>query len=145
KKVSAFLDEYHELTPDDPRNVIKFQPLTSIHLHSNRGLEIEANGNMSTIYIFSATAFFILLIACINFMNLSTAQSLRRAKEVGIRKVVGSKKGQLVFQFLSESVLVSFFALIISVVLILAIVPEFNEISGKQLVINPVENIQVIL
>ncbi len=143
-KVSTFLDEYHELTPDDPRNSITFQPLTSIHLHSNRGLEIEANGNVNTIYIFSAIAFFILLIACINFMNLSTAQSLRRAKEVGIRKVVGSKKGQLVFQFLSESILVSIFALVISVGLILLIVPEFNEISGKQLVINPMENLQVV-
>src|SRR5690606_18686097 len=112
------MDEYHELTPDDPRNIIKFQPLTSIHLYSNRGLEVEANGNVNTIYIFSAIAFFILLIACINFMNLSTAQSLRRAKEVGIRKVVGSKKTQLVFQFLSESLLVSIFALIISIALI---------------------------
>ncbi len=144
EKASTFLDEYHELTPDDPRNVIRFQPLTSIHLTSNRGLEIEANGNVNTIYIFSAIAFFILLIACINFMNLSTAQSLKRSKEVGIRKVVGSNKSQLVFQFLSESIVVSLVALVISIGLIMLIIPKFNELSGKQLIINPMENLEVV-
>ncbi|MEQ8924373.1 MAG: ABC transporter permease [Fulvivirga sp.] len=144
-KVSTFLDEQQELTADDTPNIIKFQPLTSIHLTSNRGLEIEANGNMNTIYIFSAIAFFILLIACINFINLSTAQSLKRAKEVGIRKAVGSNKSQLVFQFLSESVIISLVSLAISIVLLVLIIPKFNELSGKQLVINPLENIQAVL
>ena len=126
KKISAFLDDYHQLTPDDPRNVIRLQPLTAIHLYSNRGLEIEVNGNMNTVYILSAIAFFILLIACINFMNLTTAQSLKRAREVGIRKVVGSRKDQLIFQFLSESIVISFIALFISIILLTAIVPTFN-------------------
>lgn len=140
KKISEFLDKYHGLTPDQPRNVLRLQPLTSIHLYSNRGLEIEANGNVNTVYVLSAIAFFILIIACINFMNMTTAQSLKRAREVGVRKVVGSKKTQLVFQFLSESVLISFIALAVASLLLVLIVPQFNAISGKHLTINPFEN-----
>ncbi|HNG44070.1 MAG TPA: FtsX-like permease family protein, partial [Cyclobacteriaceae bacterium] len=143
--ISKFLDKYHELKPEDTPNRLRLQPLTDIHLHSNRGLEIEANGNMNTVYILSAIAFFILVIACINFMNLTTAQSLKRAREVGVRKVVGSKRSHLIFQFLSESVLISFIALILAAVLLSIVVPKFNELSGKQLVLNPVENITVIL
>ncbi|MEM9299933.1 MAG: ABC transporter permease [Bacteroidota bacterium] len=145
ERVSAYLDEYHEVAEDEPGNVIKLQPLTSIHLNSNRGLEIEANGNMKTIYIFSAIAFFILLIACINFMNLSTAQSLKRAKEVGIRKVAGCHKNQLIFQFLSESVVISLSALAIAILALIIAVPEFNDITGKRLELNPIENKEVIL
>ncbi len=140
KKISEFMDKHEERTADQPKNILKLQPLTSIHLHSNRGLEVEANGNMNTVYILSAIAFFILIIACINFMNLTTAQSLKRAREVGIRKVVGSRKSQLVFQFLSESVVISFIALILSIVFLILIVPLFNEVSGKQIVINPLQN-----
>lgn len=145
KTISKFLDKYHELKPEDTPNVLRLQPLTEIHLHSNRGLEVEANGNMNTVYILSAIAFFILVIACINFMNLTTAQSLKRAREVGVRKVVGSKRSHLIFQFLSESVLISFIALILAAVLLTLVVPKFNELSGKQLVLNPIENITVIL
>ncbi len=140
QKISEFMDKHEERTADQPKNILKLQPLTSIHLHSNRGLEAEANGNMNTVYILSAIAFFILIIACINFMNLTTAQSLKRAREVGIRKVVGSKKSQLIFQFLSESVVISFIALVLSVVLLILIVPQFNQLSGKQIIINPLEN-----
>ena len=140
KKISEFMDKYEERTADQPKNVLRLQPLTSIHLYSNRGLEVEANSNMNTVYILSAIAFFILIIACINFMNLTTAQSLKRAREVGIRKVVGSKKAQLIFQFLSESVVISFISLIISILLLNLVLPTFNEISGKQIIINPFEN-----
>ncbi len=140
KKISAFMDKYQELTPDQRRNDLRLQPLSSIHLYSSRGLEIEANGNMNTVYIMSAVAFFILIIACINFMNLTTAQSLNRAREVGIRKVVGSKRAQLIFQFLSESVLISFFALLLSVVILILTIPKFNEISNKEIVLNPLQN-----
>jgi putative ABC transport system permease protein len=140
KKISEFMDKYEERTADQPKNVLRLQPLTSIHLYSNRGLEVEANSNMNTVYILSAIAFFILIIACINFMNLTTAQSLKRAREVGIRKVVGSKRAQLIFQFLSESVVISFISLIISILLLTLALPTFNEISGKQIIINPFEN-----
>jgi putative ABC transport system permease protein len=145
KTISKFLDKYHELKPEDTPNSLRLQPLTTIHLHSNRGLEVEANGNMNTVYILSAIAFFILVIACINFMNLTTAQSLKRAREVGVRKVVGSKRSHLVFQFLSESVLISLIALVLAIVVLGIVVPKFNELSGKQLVLNPLENITVIL
>ncbi len=140
KKISSFMDKYEERTADQDRNDLRLQPLTSIHLHSSRGLEIEANGNMNTIYILSAIAFFILIIACINFMNLTTAQSLKRAREVGIRKVVGSKRVQLVFQFLSESVLISFMGLVLAVLILVLIIPKFNEIANKELVLNPLQN-----
>jgi len=143
--ISKFLDKYHELKPEDTPNHIRLQPLTDIHLHSNRGLEVEANGNMNTVYILSAIAFFILIIACINFMNLTTAQSLKRAREVGVRKVVGGKRSHLIFQFLSESVLISLIALVLATALLGIVVPKFNELSGKQLVLNPLENITVVL
>lgn len=139
-KTSEFMDTYQELTPDQPGNKLVLQPVTSIHLHSNRGLEVEANGNMNTVYIMSAVAFFILIIACINFMNLTTAQSLRRAREVGVRKVVGSNRIQLIFQFLSESVVISFAALMLSVIILILILPIFNELSGKEIIFNPLQN-----
>ncbi|MBT1712145.1 ABC transporter permease [Fulvivirgaceae bacterium PWU5] len=144
KTISSFLDKYQNIQAGDDPNVIRLQPLTSIHLHSNRGLEIEANGNMNTVYTLSAIAFFILIIACINFMNLTTAQSLKRAREVGIRKVVGSQKRQLIFQFLSESVVISFLSLTLAIVLLTLIVPQFNFISGKEIVINPLKNSLIV-
>jgi putative ABC transport system permease protein len=107
------------------------QPVTSIHLHSDMTGEPEELGSMSYIYIFSAVAFFMLLIACINYMNLTTARSARRAKEIGIRKVTGSSKLQLVLQFLVESTLTAVFALLLSIGLIALLLPTFNMLSGK--------------
>ncbi|HTN08461.1 ABC transporter permease [Agriterribacter sp.] len=112
---------------------IKFeaQPITSIHLHSTTANEPEETGSMSYIYIFSAVAFFMLLIACINYMNLTTARSARRAKEIGIRKVTGSNKTQLVLQFLIESTLTASVALLLSIGLIALFLPMFNTLAGK--------------
>ncbi|MFT3705405.1 MAG: ABC transporter permease [Agriterribacter sp.] len=112
---------------------IRFEvvPITSIHLHSKTANEPEELGSMSYIYIFSAVAFFMLLIACINYMNLTTARSARRAKEIGIRKVTGSNKAQLVLQFLVESSLTAFIALLISIGLIALFLPTFNTLAGK--------------
>jgi putative ABC transport system permease protein len=107
------------------------QPITAIHLHSKLEREPEELGNMSYIWIFSAVAFFMLLIACINYMNLTTARSARRAKEIGIRKVAGSTKKQLVFQFLTESLLAAFVALMLSIALVIILLPVFNFLSGK--------------
>lgn len=145
KKICAFMDKYQEVKPGDRPNDIRLQPLTSIHLYSNLGLEVEANGSMTTVYIMSAVAFFILIIACINFMNLTTAQSLKRAREVGIRKVVGSKKSQLVFQFLSESVVISFVSLLLATAILVVVIPTFNELSGKEIVFNPLQNGLVLI
>ncbi|KAA5542850.1 ABC transporter permease [Adhaeribacter rhizoryzae] len=107
------------------------QPLTSIHLRSQYKFELEPNGNIQYVYIFLAIAGFMLLIACINFMNLSTAGASKRAKEVGIRKVLGSVRQQLIFQFMSESVLISFCALFIAIFLVSLALPVFNDLTGK--------------
>jgi putative ABC transport system permease protein len=109
------------------------QPLTSIHLHSNTSSEFEAGGDIKYVYIFGAIAIFMLLIACINFINLSTAGASKRAKEVGIRKVMGSAKFELIKQFLIESVIITFIALIISFILVQLALPVFNDLSGKNL------------
>jgi putative ABC transport system permease protein len=107
------------------------QPITAIHLHSHLEREPEELGSMSYIWIFSAVAFFMLLIACINYMNLTTARSARRAKEIGIRKVAGSTKKQLILQFLSESLLTAFVSLFFSILLVVLLLPVFNFLSGK--------------
>ena len=107
------------------------QKITAIHLHSNLQNEPEELGNMSYIWIFSAVAFFMLLIACINYMNLTTARSARRAKEIGIRKVTGSSKRQLVTQFLGESLFTSLVAVLLSALLVTLLLSMFNTISGK--------------
>ncbi len=109
-------------------------PITDIHLHSSRDVELEANGNIQYVYIFSAAALFILLIACINFMNLTTARSSGRAKEVGIRKVLGTEKKSLIWQFLTESTLIAVLALLVSLVFVWLSLGWFNDISGKEIV-----------
>lgn len=107
------------------------QPITSIHLHSDMTGEPEELGSMSYIYIFSSVALFMLIIACINYMNLATARSARRAKEIGIRKVMGSTRPQLIAQFLIESVLITIISLLLSMVVIYFLLPHFNRLSGK--------------
>ena len=109
------------------------QPLTKIHLTSDLNGEFEANGNETYVYIFSVLSIIILLIACINFMNLSTAKSSLRAKEVGMRKVVGSGKSRLVLQFLSESIVLSYIALAIGVILAIVLLPLSNNLIGRQI------------
>jgi putative ABC transport system permease protein len=108
-------------------------PLTKIHLHSDRSFELSATGNIQYVYIFGAVALFILLIACINFMNLTTARSAGRAKEVGIRKVLGTERRFLIFQFLTESTLMVIFSLILAIVLAYLVLPLFNQVSNKTL------------
>jgi putative ABC transport system permease protein len=105
--------------------------LTDIHLKSNKAGELETGGNIQYIYIFSGIAVFILLIACVNFMNLSTARSANRSREVGIRKVLGSLKGNLVRQFLAESILVTWIALALALLIAAVALPYFNQLSGK--------------
>ncbi len=111
------------------------QPLTDIHLHP-LGNELYAQGDIRYIYIFSAIALFILVIACINFMNLATARSEMRSREVGMRKILGSQQRQLVAQFIGESVLMALIATLIAVVLIELILPSFNAIANRELAID---------
>ncbi len=107
------------------------QPLTSIHLYSHSNFELGESGDATYLYVFGGIAVFMLIVACINFVNLSTASASRRAKEVGVRKVAGSGRFQLISQFLSESVCITMIALIIAFVLIKLALPAFNDLSGK--------------
>ena len=109
------------------------QPLTSIHLHSDANFELSPGGNIKYVYIFGAIGLFILLIACVNFINLSTASASKRAKEVGIRKVMGSDKTELIKQFLLESLLLTGIALFIAYLLVKLALPVFNHLSTKEL------------
>ncbi|HEY0245719.1 MAG TPA: ABC transporter permease, partial [Mucilaginibacter sp.] len=118
-------------------NYFKFNfiPLKKIHLESNRVGELSANGNLQYVYIFSAIAIFILLIACVNFMNLSTARSSNRAREIGVRKVLGSPRRFLIAQFLTESIMITLAAAIIAVFAACILLPLFNQIAGKELTV----------
>jgi putative ABC transport system permease protein len=140
-KLPAFLKKHIDFLDEMEKQgdyiKLNFTPLYDIHLRSNRSNELGANGNIQYIYIYSGVALFILLLACINFMNLSTAHSSTRAKEVGIRKVLGSPRKGLILQFISESVLMSFLATLAAVLLAWALLPLFNRIAGKDLAITP--------
>ncbi|MEA3317379.1 MAG: ABC transporter permease, partial [Bacteroidota bacterium] len=109
------------------------QPVKKIHLHSDLLSELEENGDMDEIYIYSAIALFLLLIACINFVNLTTAHSANRAKEVGVRKILGADRKMLVHQYVGESVFLSVIAYIFSLCFIELLLPVFNNVVGKDL------------
>ncbi|WP_259067618.1 ABC transporter permease [Mucilaginibacter sp. X4EP1] len=114
------------------------KPLADIHLRdTDAQYPLEKGGDIQHVYIFSLVAIFILLIACVNFMNLATARSSNRAKEVGVRKVLGSARKYLVAQFLTESVLVTLLSAVIAVVLAFMLLPLFNQMADKQLVVTP--------
>jgi len=112
---------------------IKLQALADIHLRSDYHSNLPGQGNIQYVNIFFVVALFILAVACINFMNLATARSARRAKEVGLRKVVGAGRGQLIGQFLGESLFISFIALLIAVIIVCVLLPVFNNLAGKEL------------
>jgi putative ABC transport system permease protein len=124
---------------------LDLQKLTDIHLYSHTDYEAEPNGDIKRVYIFSAIALFILLIACINYMNLSTARATLRAREIGIRKVVGARKKELVFQFLSESLLMTWVAIIIAVGLLYFLLPWLGKLSGEPLSRNLLSKWQVLV
>jgi len=133
----AFLDKHmaSQYQGNKPSQMTRLglQKLTDIHLYSHTDYEAEPNSDISRVYIFAAIAFFILLIACINYMNLSTARSVLRAKEIGIRKVVGAEKKELIFQFIGESILITVIAIVLASCLLLLALPWLNKMSGLQL------------
>ncbi|MFC2121344.1 ABC transporter permease [Bacteroidota bacterium] len=138
--------EYRELYNE--RNIERDYPLQKfkdIHLKSNIPYEIETPGNINTVIVFSIIAVFVLIIACINFINLSTARSEKRAREVGLRKVFGANRTQLIKQFLYESVLLSIIALIIGLLFIEAFLPVFNDLTGKQFVTGDLMNLSTLI
>ncbi|MDY7393878.1 ABC transporter permease [Aureibaculum sp. 2210JD6-5] len=116
-------------------NYIRYHimPLTDIHLYSTRDGGLSANSSIQNVYILSFIGLFLIILACVNFMNLSTAHSLKRAKEVGVRKTLGSNKRDLIYQFLIESGLISLISLLMAVMLSIIVLPLFNELSGKSI------------
>ncbi len=149
KRFPAFLDKHMagQYGPNQPSKFTKLdlQKLTDIHLYSHTDFEAEPNGDINRVYIFSAIALFILLIACINYMNLSTARSALRAKEIGIRKVVGARKKELIIQFLGESVLLTWSAIIIAFVLLYLLLPWLNKISSQNLSVSILFKWQILV
>lgn len=128
---------YKEHVPEKELKVLfHLQPLTEIHLHSNYQVDLPGHGDVQYVNIFFVVAFFILAVACINFMNLATARSARRAKEVGLRKVIGAGRFQLIGQFLGESLLITFIAFLIAVGLVWLLLSPFNQLAGKNLSIH---------
>ncbi len=119
----------------------RLQPLKSIHLHSHLQHEIGPNGDVKYIYIFSVIAVFILLIACVNFMNLATARSTNRSKEVGLRKVVGADRYQIIRQFMGESFIYTFFALLLAFFFVRTALPLFNSLTGKEIQVQDLANV----
>tara|TARA_R110000868_G_scaffold4211_8_gene26527 strand:- start:9335 stop:11767 length:2433 start_codon:yes stop_codon:yes gene_type:complete len=124
-------------------NYIRYHtmPLTAIHLHSSRDSELSANSTIQNVYILLFIGIFLIVLASVNFMNLSTAHSLKRAKEVGIRKTLGSNKSELIRQFLTESGLISFISMLFALVLAVLALPYFNVLAGKEIAIpfsNPI-------
>ena len=140
-KIFNFIQEHSSITT----TTLHLQPIKKIHLYSNLVADIKDNGNIKYIHIFSIIAFFVLFIACINFMNLTTAHAGKRAKEVGMRKIIGAKRDQIIKQFLGESIFLSFFSLIIAVGLVLLFIPVFNNLTGKELVLNSANSLGILL
>jgi putative ABC transport system permease protein len=114
-------------------SALGLQRLPDIHLSSDRDSEWRVNGSIATVYTFSAIAFFVLLIACINFMNLTTARSTQRAREVGVRKVVGANRQQLITQFMGESIMLTALAMLLAVAIVEIILPGFSAFLEKPL------------
>ncbi|MFL5741294.1 MAG: ABC transporter permease [Flavisolibacter sp.] len=147
----AFLDKVYHF-PKEPAGFkgskvthLYLGKMTDIHLKSHLDYEVEDNGDMKRVYIFSIIALFILLIACINYMNLSTARSILRAKEIGIRKTIGAERKEIITQFLSESVLVAWAAIIIAFLATSLLLPWLNKTSGQQISLSILLNWKVLL
>ena len=122
------------------KQTFKLQKLTDIHLRSHLQAEAEGNGDIDTIYVFSIIALFILIVACINYMNLSTARSVNRGREVGMRKVLGAYKSRLITQFFSESIIISFLGMIVAVLFVTLALPVFNHLTGKEMNLDVLNN-----
>ncbi len=134
KKITKFLDNYNKEQSKSFRIELGMQRAADIYLHASFKNGEIAGGRIEYVRLFSIVAIFILLIACINFMNLTTARSVNRAKEIGIRKVVGAVRPALVRQFISEAVLLAFFSMILAMAMVILLLPAFNQLTGKHIV-----------
>ena len=142
--INTLSDKIKNLIPAEDsegnkRFVAGLQPFNEIHLYS-----LDGTDPITYIYIFSIIAIVVLLIACINFMNLSTAKSVRRAKEIGMRKVIGANRKDIIKQFFGESIMMAIIALLLSIVIVYLLLPYFNSIAERQLTLNPVENVFIV-
>jgi putative ABC transport system permease protein len=147
QKFVGFIEKYLAPLIDSIGGSARYelQPLTRIYLHSDLENELERTGEMAYVLLFSGIGLFILILACLNFMNLSTARSANRAKEVGLRKVVGAQRAQLIKQFIGESMILTFIAILLSLLLVLLTLPVFNGISGKNLAMSYLTNPLLLL
>jgi len=149
-KIQGMYDAYMKqiFGPINIKIEYQLEPIKRIHLYSTNANEPEPTGSITYVYIFGIVAIFLILIAAMNYMNLATARSTRRAREVGLRKVVGSRRSALVIQFLGESVILTVISLIISIILMLVLLPKFNILSGKsfspEILYSPVVLISVL-
>ncbi|MEQ9164762.1 MAG: FtsX-like permease family protein [Fulvivirga sp.] len=130
--------------PEDLTMELKFQRLDKIYLSGNYEKEFQPNGDIQYTRIFSTVAIFILLLASINYMNLASARSTRRGKEVGLRKVLGAKKDGIFYQFIGEAFIITTFAMLLSIVLALLLLPEFNLLTSTNLTWNVISNVQLL-
>ena len=148
EKISRWADTYEPLMRLKARGqpfIPRLQPMTDIHLRSHLEEDMAGNSDISYIYIFSVVAFFIVLIACINFMNLATARATIRTKEVGIRKTLGASRGELIIQYMGESMLSAGLAFVVAMALFIAILPWFNTLVGKAFQISYLDSPEMLL
>jgi putative ABC transport system permease protein len=147
--LGSFIDKHFGLNSSGElpsvNNKLKLWPLTSIHLNSHLDSELEANGDIAYVYLYTIVALFILIIACINFINLATARSAKRAREVGMRKVMGAYRSMLIKQFITESLVFAILSLVIAVLMVYSVLPWFNDFSQKQLSLNFIDNQFLVL
>ena len=151
KQFPVFLDRHAHFKGESPGYVpskyssLYLQKLRDVHLHSHLADEIEPNGSITAVYIFSVIALFILLIACMNYMNLATARSLLRTKEIGVRKTLGAQRKELVFQLLSESVILAYAGLIIALLLTSLLIPYLNKLADRNISFHILEQWRIII
>jgi putative ABC transport system permease protein len=134
-RLEAF-DKRHQVAQDDTRHHFQLQKLTDIYLRSDRENEIGKTGSVTNVYVFSAVAIFILLIACFNFINLSTARAAERAREVAVKKVVGAGRSHMIGQFFTESFLMTGIAAVLAILAVQLLMPVFNAFSGQQILVD---------
>lgn len=150
-KLMPWVRKYVDWSDEDYRGAVasnmgfRVQPVTDIHLKSHLRWELETTGNIEYVYIMGAAALLTLLIACINFMNLMTAKSAERAKEIGIRKTMGALRQQLSLQFMGESVLITVISLVFAVLMVETCLPFYNSLTGQSLSLNYQETLPVLL
>jgi putative ABC transport system permease protein len=140
-KIKDFINKYQK----DNDFTLFTRPYSSAYLHASYENGIQTGGRIEYVKLFSIIAIFILVIACINFMNLSTAKASRRLKEVGIKKAVGSTRGALILQFLTEAIFMAFMSLILACIIVSLLLPLFNQVTGKELTIKPNANLVMLV